>query len=243
VCCKSVTALDHHCDWLNTCIGSRNYQAFVALLAFGLAQCVAQAVLALLVARGNDDSPALAGYVALSVSLSLLAAVLLATMLVFHVYLIHADLTTTEYVLGVSRASLQAHRERREQETVAKKAADDASLSSDDDKYLKGSAPPVVPRPVPVYFDDPDRVDEVEMVAAVPGGPPSSSGVSSSSSGGGGGGGSDSSSVISFTLSSSDEDEDVNRPPPVVVVAAAAGRAPGDGPVRAAAPPPPPDDE
>lgn len=31
-CKKSVVGLDHHCTWLNTCIGMRNYRPFYALL-------------------------------------------------------------------------------------------------------------------------------------------------------------------------------------------------------------------
>ncbi|GBG24011.1 Palmitoyltransferase [Hondaea fermentalgiana] len=35
VCNKSVPGLDHHCTWLNTCIGKRQYPAFFALVTIG----------------------------------------------------------------------------------------------------------------------------------------------------------------------------------------------------------------
>ena len=36
-CRKCVWGLDHHCPWLNTCIGRRNYPTFFALGVFGRA--------------------------------------------------------------------------------------------------------------------------------------------------------------------------------------------------------------
>mmetsp|Transcript_21195 Transcript_21195/g.41568 ORF Transcript_21195/g.41568 Transcript_21195/m.41568 type:complete len:254 (-) Transcript_21195:336-1097(-) len=35
VCNKQVPGLDHHCTWLNTCIGKRQYPAFFALVTIG----------------------------------------------------------------------------------------------------------------------------------------------------------------------------------------------------------------
>ena len=37
-CRKTVMGLDHHCSWLNTCIGRRNYVPFVVLVFTGAAQ-------------------------------------------------------------------------------------------------------------------------------------------------------------------------------------------------------------
>jgi hypothetical protein len=37
-CRKTVLGLDHHCSWLNTCIGRRNYVPFVVLVFTGAAQ-------------------------------------------------------------------------------------------------------------------------------------------------------------------------------------------------------------
>jgi palmitoyltransferase len=39
-CKKMVLGLDHHCSWLNTCIGRRNYVPFISLVFVGLAQTI-----------------------------------------------------------------------------------------------------------------------------------------------------------------------------------------------------------
>jgi palmitoyltransferase ZDHHC1/11 len=37
-CRKTVSGLDHHCTWLNTCVGRRNYFSFICLVFIGAAQ-------------------------------------------------------------------------------------------------------------------------------------------------------------------------------------------------------------
>lgn len=37
-CRKTVSGLDHHCTWLNTCVGRRNYFSFICLVFLGAAQ-------------------------------------------------------------------------------------------------------------------------------------------------------------------------------------------------------------
>lgn len=37
-CGKSVVGLDHHCTWLNTCIGIQNYVPFISLVTIGFTQ-------------------------------------------------------------------------------------------------------------------------------------------------------------------------------------------------------------
>ena len=39
-CRKTVSGLDHHCTWLNTCIGRRNYFPFICLVFIGAAQSI-----------------------------------------------------------------------------------------------------------------------------------------------------------------------------------------------------------
>ena len=43
-CKKMVLGIDHHCTWLNTCIGSKNYILFVTIVIIGTLQMGLQVV-------------------------------------------------------------------------------------------------------------------------------------------------------------------------------------------------------
>lgn len=47
-CRKNVEGLDHHCIWLNTCIGSKNYIPFLTLVVFGFLQTALQTIICIL---------------------------------------------------------------------------------------------------------------------------------------------------------------------------------------------------
>ena len=40
VCNKCVDVFDHHCKWLNTCIGKRNYKPFIVSVVLAIAMSV-----------------------------------------------------------------------------------------------------------------------------------------------------------------------------------------------------------
>jgi palmitoyltransferase len=46
VCKKKILGLDHHCKWLNTCIGARNYLPFLLLAIVGFIQFLLQTIVA-----------------------------------------------------------------------------------------------------------------------------------------------------------------------------------------------------
>lgn len=50
ICCKNSPGLDHHCTWLNTCIGENNYEAFYCLVVSATVQTLLQAVIGILMA-------------------------------------------------------------------------------------------------------------------------------------------------------------------------------------------------
>ncbi|XP_067935209.1 palmitoyltransferase ZDHHC4-like [Watersipora subatra] len=58
VCNKCVHRFDHHCAWINCCIGANNYRYFVAILLTGIVMCCNGAVMcwqffdAMYIARG-----------------------------------------------------------------------------------------------------------------------------------------------------------------------------------------------
>jgi len=96
--CNHCTAgYDHHCDWLNVCIGRANYHWFFALISCVEGNLVLQTAALGIVLASVDCSigkiVALAVVMVLNVTLALVFAYLLA----FHIYISLRGLTTFEY--------------------------------------------------------------------------------------------------------------------------------------------------
>lgn len=116
ICQKCVDVFDHHCVWLNNCVGAHNYRSFLWVLFF------AGVLLLLMLAVGLYDIidnglnrsaadsrvrsfyPSLSGDAFLGIVCGITAVVIVALGLViqlasFHMYLVLADLTTYDYIM------------------------------------------------------------------------------------------------------------------------------------------------
>lgn len=119
ICNKCVERFDHHCKWLNNCIGSRNYPAFIVCLVSAVTATLTIVALSVteltLVSRWRNKTdmdnvtlpiinlPLLPGTGSLIVItliglLSAVAAILLIHLCFFHGYIAFLGLTTYEYV-------------------------------------------------------------------------------------------------------------------------------------------------
>ncbi|CAE8734795.1 unnamed protein product, partial [Polarella glacialis] len=119
-CNKCVANFDHHCPWLNTCIGARNYGGFYVsiwalFVMLGVASAAAVLVLveavqvhkeAVLLGQEEDKNVLGLNEVATLVIASLVLAVNIPlflldfTLVIFHTYLCCENITTYEYLTG-----------------------------------------------------------------------------------------------------------------------------------------------
>lgn len=102
LCAKSVPGLDHHCAWLNTCVGRRTYAAFFALVVAATLQHALQIglVLASVTAWARDSlSPGTYVLAALACASGLGGVLGAGSVAAFHVFLLTVGLGTYDWLL------------------------------------------------------------------------------------------------------------------------------------------------
>ncbi|ETL92359.1 hypothetical protein L917_09294 [Phytophthora nicotianae] len=102
-CNKCIPGYDHHCVYLNTCIGTRNYPLFVGLLSCSTLllftqQIVTGYAVSCLLTSGQDDKNDRAVMLCVLTILPLLELFFLAMLGIFHLYIAFRGLTTHEWL-------------------------------------------------------------------------------------------------------------------------------------------------
>ncbi|KAG7549446.1 Palmitoyltransferase DHHC domain [Arabidopsis thaliana x Arabidopsis arenosa] len=101
VCRRCVLKMDHHCLWINNCVGYANYKAFFILVFYATVASIYSTVLLVCCAFKNGDS--YAGNVPLktfiiSCGIFMIGlSITLGTLLCWHIYLIAHNMTTIEH--------------------------------------------------------------------------------------------------------------------------------------------------
>lgn len=129
-CNKCVVGLDHHCKWLNTCIGSKNYTPFIFLVSFCMLHVTIQLVTSAYflgetlvldhsrsrIRRRIDDKHVMGASMTdfqislgVNIFLSILLFAVLGELLTFHAVLIYKNITTYDFIMA-SRAMFKAGR-------------------------------------------------------------------------------------------------------------------------------------
>ncbi|XP_043698301.1 probable protein S-acyltransferase 16 [Telopea speciosissima] len=112
VCRRCVLRMDHHCIWINNCVGHANYKVFFVFVTYAVISCIHSLVL--LVGSATHDAQKdeqqsegsiKTAYIISGVLLVPLT-VALSILLGWHIYLILHNKTTIEYHEGVRAMSL-----------------------------------------------------------------------------------------------------------------------------------------
>lgn len=134
-CNKCVAVFDHHCKWLNACIGQRNYKWFlvtlgsVATMTFLILSCSVYLFIRYL--SGDDEHAMHGDYISKEVTLGVSCVLIIVNLPLFvlevqlillHVFLRWRRMTTYEYILY----KIDMERNRGPGETMVKRLANGA---------------------------------------------------------------------------------------------------------------------
>ncbi|XP_058109590.1 probable protein S-acyltransferase 16 isoform X2 [Magnolia sinica] len=105
ICRRCVLRMDHHCVWINNCVGHANYKIFLVFVLYGVIACIHCTILLVGSVLNNVHTDPSGGsykfvYIISGVLLFPLTAAL-TVLLGWHVYLLLSNKTTIEYHEGV----------------------------------------------------------------------------------------------------------------------------------------------
>ena len=97
-CDRCTAGFDHHCDWLNLCIGRANYRWFFALTCCVEVDLLLQTtILGTVLVDRNCSAGEIAGFV-IGIILNVMLALIFIYIIAFHIYISLRGLTTFEYL-------------------------------------------------------------------------------------------------------------------------------------------------
>lgn len=110
VCRRCVLRMDHHCLWINNCVGHWNYKAFFLLVFYATSGSIYSMVMIITSAFHKnwdlDGRVPLKTFYVFCGTVVLALSLILGTLLGWHIYLIIHNMTTIEYHEGIRAAWL-----------------------------------------------------------------------------------------------------------------------------------------
>ncbi|XP_077226126.1 DHHC-type zinc finger family protein [Tasmannia lanceolata] len=105
VCRRCVLRMDHHCVWINNCVGYANYKPFIIFVMYAAIGCVYSMVMIISSATQKDQQfsgrTAPKVFYVLCGSIMVALSVTVGVLLGWHIYLLTHNMTTIEYHEGV----------------------------------------------------------------------------------------------------------------------------------------------
>ncbi|KAF4400021.1 hypothetical protein G4B88_021235 [Cannabis sativa] len=105
VCRRCVLRMDHHCLWVNNCVGYWNYKAFFMLIFYATIGSIYSTIIVITCTFQKDWD--FNGHIPLKVTCGVMMSALsltLGTLFGWHIYLIIHNMTTIEYYEGIRAA-------------------------------------------------------------------------------------------------------------------------------------------
>ncbi|KAF6161623.1 hypothetical protein GIB67_002919 [Kingdonia uniflora] len=95
---------DHHCMWINNCVGFANYKPFVIFIMYAAICCIYSMVIIIMSTLQRDSEIGERRYVKILYvscrSLTAFLSLIMGSLLVWHIYLLSHNMTTIEYKEG-----------------------------------------------------------------------------------------------------------------------------------------------
>lgn len=90
---------DHHCRWLNTCVGSKNYKEFFSFLILSDTWVIYNLVLIILELVNNEDLTTTKFVLLIAAAVSnIIACIPLSELIRFHIQIIYQGISTLDYL-------------------------------------------------------------------------------------------------------------------------------------------------